>query len=415
MWFVNGAMITTAATFSSTTLANNDSVFAVLTSDATCAVPRSVASNFIGVTVYAKDTTNLYDTLCPGATLSFGGQTLSTSGTYSATLSNVHSCDSTILLHLFVKTAHNSSQTASICQGSSYSFNGRTLTTAGTYADTVRCDSIVTLTLSYKTVHTTALTASICQGDSYTFNGVAHSAAGTYADTVRCDSIVTLTLSYKTPTVTNVVPGALCQGESYLWHGHTYTASGVYADTVRCDSIVTLTLVVNPLPVVSWNPTDTNLQNCTNHTTILLSGGSPAGGIYSGHYVTASDSLSYGGATISTFVITYTYVDAHFCGNSDSATFHIVPCTGISETSFNNNISLYPNPTESMIHIEASDLTGTSTIIITDMVGKVLSTQSATGSSISKDIDMSAFEKGIYLITIRDAANHSGTKQVVKN
>jgi hypothetical protein len=49
------------------------------------------------------------------------------------------------------------------------------------------------------------------------------------------------------------------------------------------------------------------------------------------------------------------------------------------------------------------------------MVGKVLSTQTATGSSIRKDIDMSAFEKGIYLITIRDAANHSGTKQVVKN
>jgi hypothetical protein len=415
-WYVNGALITTAASFSSSALANNDSIYAVLTSDATCAVPATVASNKIGMTVYAKDTTNLYDTLCPGATLSFGGQTLSTSGTYSTLLSNVNSCDSTIFLHLFVKTAHNSSLSASICQGDVYRFNGVDLSAAGTYKDTVRCDSIVTLTLSYKQIHRTSVAASICQGDVYLFNGVNESVAGTYSDTVRCDSIVTLTLAYK-PVQTTALSASICRGGSYTFNGVSYSTAGSYADTVRCDSIVLLTLNVNPLPTVSFNPTDTILGYCGTTRALVLSGASPAGGTFSGQYV-SSDSIynngSFAGFAV-TVVVTYTYTDGNHCSNSDSANYILNKCDGISETSLNNNISLYPNPTESMIHIEASDLTGTSTIIITDMVGKVLSTQTATGSSIRKDIDMSAFEKGIYLITIRDAANHSGTKQVVKN
>ena len=77
---------------------------------------------------------------------------LTAAGTYQATLTNVNGCDSTVTLTLNVNPNVTSTQAITICQnGLPYSWNNQSLTTAGTYQATLTnvngCDSTVTLTL----------------------------------------------------------------------------------------------------------------------------------------------------------------------------------------------------------------------------------------------------------------------------
>jgi len=103
---------------------------------------------------------------------------------------------------------------ADICEGDSYSFKGEDLTDAGVYYDTLTAltgyDSIVELTLTVNPTYFTKISDSISAGSSYIFNGKTLTTAGIYYDTLKtthgCDSVFELTLTISTvgiPTITN--------------------------------------------------------------------------------------------------------------------------------------------------------------------------------------------------------------------
>ena len=200
---------------------------------------------------------NTTATICQGTSYSFGGSTYTTAGDYPHTFTSVSGCDSIMTLHLIVNPTYNTSTTATICQGTSYSFAGASYTTSGSYPHTFTttngCDSIVTLNLTVNPTYNTTATAAICQGNTYTFGGTTYSATGnyphTFTTTTGCDSVVTLNL-----TVNNIInqsiAATICTGQSYTFNGSTYTASGThsvtYPSTTGCDSITTLTLTVSP-------------------------------------------------------------------------------------------------------------------------------------------------------------------------
>jgi hypothetical protein len=72
-------------------------------------------------------------------------------------------------------------------------------------------------------------------------------------------------------------------------------------------------LTVNALPVVTW--TNALAEQCSNNTTFVLTGGTPAGGAYSGTGVTGTNfNASTAGAGL--FTLTYTYTDVNGCVNS---------------------------------------------------------------------------------------------------
>jgi hypothetical protein len=72
-------------------------------------------------------------------------------------------------------------------------------------------------------------------------------------------------------------------------------------------------LTVNALPVVTWP--NALAEQCSNNTTYALTGGTPAGGVYSGTGVTGTNfNASTAGA--GTFTLTYTYTDVNGCVNS---------------------------------------------------------------------------------------------------
>ena len=210
------------------------------------------------LTLYFSTLTAFHDTICQGETYTFFGRTLTTAGFYTDTLHTIHGCDSVFTLNLTVNPTYNVTDRRSICENAlPYVWNNKTFTTAGTQTATLQtvhgCDSTVTMTLTVNPVYETPIAAEICQGESYNFFGKTLTTAGVYRDTLPtihgCDSVIILTLTVH-PTYETPMAAEICQGESYNFFGKTLTTAGIYRDTLRtvkgCDSVIVLTLTVHP-------------------------------------------------------------------------------------------------------------------------------------------------------------------------
>jgi hypothetical protein len=204
------------------------------------------------------------DSICQGNYYSFGGNNITIAGTYFDTLTNIVGCDSVVTLHLNILSTSAFTMNDSICQGNYYSFGGNNITTAGTYFDTltnsIGCDSVVTLNLNILPTSAFTINASICQGNYYSFGGNNITASGAYFDTltnsIGCDSIVSLNLNIL-PTSAFTISAAICQGNYYSFGGNNITTAGTYFDTltnsIGCDSVVSLNLNILPPSVFTIN------------------------------------------------------------------------------------------------------------------------------------------------------------------
>jgi len=100
----------------------------------------------------------------------------------------------------------------------------------------------------------------------------------------------------------------------------TFTLDYSYTDGNGCSSVATQTVDVYDLPSVMHS---TLSDVCEGSDTIILSGGSPAGGSYSGTGVSSGDFIP----TVSgpgTFTLTYTYTDGNGCSNTASPTITVI-------------------------------------------------------------------------------------------
>ena len=199
--------------------------------------------------------------ICAGGSYTFNGSTYSTAGSYSALLKNAGGCDSTANLVLTVKANSTSSNTLSICPSAlPYTWNGLTFNAAGTQTahllNAAGCDSAATLVLSLKATSTSANTLSVCLSQlPYSWNGLTFNAAGTQTahltNAAGCDSAATLVLTIKANS-TSATSASICEGGSYTFNGSTYTSAGTYiahlTNAAGCDSAASLVLTVNPKP-----------------------------------------------------------------------------------------------------------------------------------------------------------------------
>jgi hypothetical protein len=180
--------------------------------------------------------------ICQGGSYFFNGQTITSAGIYRDTTTGTNTCDSITILNLTVKNPIFDTIDASICQGSSYTFGESSYSTAGTYTYTTTgsngCDSTATLFLQVLSVITDSLNASICQGSSYNFNGHNLSTGGVYTDTLiatgGCDSVVTLMLVVDTLPHVSWTGGSidtLCTTASSVALTQGQPTGGVYSGT----------------------------------------------------------------------------------------------------------------------------------------------------------------------------------------
>ena len=200
-----------------------------------------------------------------------GEETLTSEG------QTVYGCDSTTTLHLTILPVFETELNETICQNSTFLFNGEEVSEEGDYTANLTaangCDSTVTLHLSFYPQKIENLYAEICAGESYNEYGfdIAEAMESqdyelTSADVNGCDSLTILHLTVHQPAATTF-EATLCLGGIYSENDFEFTATetGYFTMTQSlqtvfgCDSLVTLNITVNPTSQV--NLIDETCQN----------------------------------------------------------------------------------------------------------------------------------------------------------
>ena len=247
-----------------------------------------------------------------------------------------------------------------------------TQTITYTYTDANGCVSEATETITVNTASTVTQSAiSVCDnsgtfvligglpaGGVYSGTGVTAGefdpSAGTqtitytYTDANGCvsEAMETITVN-AAPTVTQsaisvcdnsgtfVLIGGLPAGGVYSGTGVTagefdpsagpQTITYTYTDANGCVNEATETITVNTAPIVTQSAIS---AVCDNSGVLVLTGGLPAGGVYSGTGVTAGEFDPSAG----TQTITYTYTDANGCVNEATETVivNVVPDVAVT-------------------------------------------------------------------------------------
>ncbi len=362
-WYKNGIVQSgNTGSYANASLANNDSVWCVMTSHAVCPLPVSATSNAVTVSVLQPSHYSFSQSICQGESYQFHSMNLTAGGNYNDTLVAANGCDSIITLSLTVNQVVTTNINTHICNGSTYSFNGQTLSVGGTYNDTLSsvagCDSFIVLHLQVVLSHTDSSSASVCQGDVYNFYGQSLTAAGVYRDTLTsslgCDSIQVLSLSvHQLPVAVVTITGN---------------------DTLRTTTF----------SKYQWLLNNVVLAADTNKTLIALVNGS--------YSVLVTDSS----------------------GCSDTSSIVSVTGVGIAEVPF-VNLMIYPNPTENMLNVHADNLTEVARIELRDDLGRLLYEREIRGNAIREELDLSNYASGVYLLMIKNSNKTFVAKRVFKN
>ncbi len=170
----------------------------------------------------------------------------------------------------------------------------------------------------------------------------------------------------------------------------------------------TFNIQINALPSV--NLTITNPIVCSNSNPFQLSGGTPAGGTYTGAGVLFN---IFNPATVSqgdVSVITYTYTDgATNCINTATGLITVDACLSIEDLDAKDAVVVFPNPTKDILTIENAK-NGTIYTIIS-LAGQII--EKGELNTNSHKIDLSTVQNGLYLLQLQHGENLE-TIRVVK-
>jgi Concanavalin A-like lectin/glucanases superfamily/Ig-like domain CHU_C associated/Lectin C-type domain/Secretion system C-terminal sorting domain len=189
-------------------------------------------------------------------------------------------------------------------------------------------------------------------------------------------------------------------GGSYLWNtGATSSSilvntsgnfSVVVSNSVCSDTSATVITVINILPQVTLSlPQDTF---CISSNAFALSGGSPAGGTWSGNGVSAGNfDPAAAGTGFST--VLYTWTDSLGCSNSASQQVYVDVCTDAEEVAL-QSFGVYPNPADENITITTAGNT-LQYFELLDLSGKQVALFTVNGRLTA---DVSQFAAGVYFL-----------------
>jgi hypothetical protein len=207
--------------------------YTVIASSGSCTV---TATYSVGAGATANTFTNSV-TACDSYTWSVNGSTYTSSGSYTS----VTGC-ATEILNLTITPSSSNTTTASVCDTYTWSVNGATYTSSGSYTSVTGCATeILNLTITPSSSNTT--TASACDTYTWSVNGATYTNSGSYTSVTGCATeILNLTI---TPSTSNTITASACG--SYVWsvNGATYTNSGSYTSVTGCNTEI-LNLTITP-------------------------------------------------------------------------------------------------------------------------------------------------------------------------
>jgi len=330
-------------------------------------------------------------------------QTYSVSGDYQQHLTSATDCGTIATLHLNITDNIHTEFEATECEH--YDWNDITYVNSGDYEQTltsaIGCDSIVTMHLTIKKGVSSDFYVEDCPG--YIWDGQMYTISGdfvkTFAAANGCDSVSIMHFTAKdTPHSEEEVIAC----GSYNWDGIVYDRSGTYTHIYdaanECDSTVVLHLTINELPDAYITGDLWVAMDLQDSTTLTAWGGVE----YLWSTGETTQSITVNPAIETLYYVTVT--DENGCSKLIEA--RVVNATGVDENTM--NLSIYPNPTNSTINIEAEGITN---IRISDIMGQVLMERDTNTNAVH--IDMSDFANGQYFIQVR-TANGMATKKIVK-
>ncbi|MEA2041193.1 MAG: GEVED domain-containing protein [Bacteroidota bacterium] len=184
-----------------------------------------------------------------------------------------------------------------------------------------------------------------------------------------------------------------------------------YYSNGTCDATAYATVSVNELPIVSLDMPVTDVS--INQPTLVLEGGTPAGGVYSGTGVV--DGIFYpSDAGVGFHTITYTYEDNYGC-MAEAVQELEVSSTIQVETTETLTLEIYPNPVTNVVYISIESLEQEAyTIEVYNQLGMTVYQKTIEAvNSPQTAIDLSDYANGMYFISLR-SDNFNTVKRIVK-
>jgi len=320
------------------------------------------------------------------------------------------------------------------------------------------CSNTATIAVtvnSLPTVTATASSSTICSGNSTTLSGsgaitymwmpgsligasvsdspagsVTYTLTGTDANGCSNTSTVNVTVNALPAVTASSSSSAVCAGgqvtltangaSTYSWmpgsligsavvdapaSNTTYTVTGT--DVNGCSDTVTVSVAVNTPPVVTISlATDTF---CDVDGPTMLSGGSPAGGNYSGPGVSANafDASAVGAGT---YTVLYTYTDVNGCSDSAAQSVVVDICNGITSPDGTTPITVVPNPGNGNFMLSFVVAGSADYVLeIHNALGQVVYTEQLNSFSglYRKEISLRESGAGMYTVRLRSADSES--------
>ena len=236
-----------------------------------------------------------------------------------------------------------------------------------------------------------------------------YTSAGTYyvsltvGDTIMGkDSVITMPIYVYGPTF-HTIDTFSC--DSFTLNGIIYTSSGTYTQNLinanGCDSIITINLTVHHVDVSVVQNGNTLTANaypamyqwvdCNNNFTPLPN--------ETGQNFEATTNGSY-----AVIITQNNCVDTSLC--------YLITLVEIIENSWENNIFIYPNPTNGKIYVDFNTVVDDVTLIIKDVKGSIIQKQNHYNKQIL-ELYLN-FSPGIYFITFI-SENKTATIRVILN
>lgn len=287
-----------------------------------------------------------------------------------------------------------------------------TLTGAGPW-DITYTDGSNTMNLNGETA--SPVTINAAASGVYTVTNVtmgACSASGTGAATVQIDANPVVTLAGLSDVCENgsvVTLNATPAGGTFSGTGvsgttfdpaaagdGTFAIAYDYTDGNGCTGSASGNITVNPAPVVALAPlTDV----CVYNASFTLTGGTPAGGTYSGTGVTAG-SFDPATAGLGIQTITYSYTDANGCSDAAFQDIAVDECLGINELT-DINLLIVPNPASDFITISYnSGDNSVSEIALLTSDGKIVSSRGVNTNELQETMNVNNLAEGMYFVRL---------------
>ncbi|TND07769.1 MAG: hypothetical protein FD123_2920 [Bacteroidetes bacterium] len=195
-------------------------------------------------------------------------------------------------------------------------------------------------------------------------------------------------------------------GSTYLWSDSSsaqtlvVSASGTYyvmvTDSNGCSGSDSVLVTINTPPTVTAAIPQSTV--CLADAAFTLTGGSPAGGTYSGTGVSGGQ-FNPSVAGTGTFTITYTYTDGNNCTASATDQVAVSACVGIQAQHNDWTLNAYPNPFGDQLDVVLAGYQGKASIRLVDITGRVIYTGTMMNGE-KHTIPATEFPAGSYLLEV---------------